>query len=107
MKTYQVNEFVFVNPNRGKTPGIARVTKVINDEAEIVYDNGEKDRYYFVHLHQKMECFKRRQKFLAERAEKIGKKCLKVKQRSKFQNFVLQTLTTTVLFLKFGGQVIV
>jgi len=73
-KTYQVNEFVFVNPSRGKTPGIARITKTINDEAEIIFDNGEKDRYYFVHLHQKMECFKRRQKFLAERAGKIGKK---------------------------------
>jgi hypothetical protein len=72
MKTYQINEFVFVNPNRGKTPGIARVTKVFAEECEIQYDNGEKDRYYFVHLHQNMECFKRRQKFLADRAGKIG-----------------------------------
>jgi hypothetical protein len=74
MKTYQINEFVFVNPSRGKTPGIARITKVINDEAEIIYDNGEKDRYYFSHLTQNAECFRRRQKFLADRAGKIGKK---------------------------------
>lgn len=74
MKTYKVNDFVLVDSSRGKTPGIARVTKVINSEAEIVYDNGEKDRYYFIHLGQDFECFRRRQKFLAERAEKIGKK---------------------------------
>jgi hypothetical protein len=73
-KIYQINDFVFVNPSRGKTPGIARVTKTINNEAEIIFDNGERDRYYFVHLTQNAECFKRKKEFLKNRAEKIGKK---------------------------------
>lgn len=57
MKPAKVNDFVFVLSSRGKTPGIARVTAIINDEAEIVYDNGAKDRYYFAHLYQTAECF--------------------------------------------------
>ena len=72
-KKYELHDFVFVNPDRGITPGIARVISVTHEEARIRYDNGKEDSYYFVHLHQTKECVKRRLAFLKERAEKVGK----------------------------------
>jgi hypothetical protein len=75
-KEYKPNDFVFVNPDRGRTPGIARVIKILPHKvARIRYDNGEEDSFFFVHLHQTGECMKRRLAFLKERAEKVGKKC--------------------------------
>ena len=73
-KQFKVNDFVFVNSDRGITPGIARITSVSSNEAKIDYDNGEKGEYYFVHLHQTPECFNRRKQFLIDRANKVGKK---------------------------------
>mgnify|MGYP006319994831 CR=1 FL=1 len=74
-KQYKVNDFVFVLPIRGKTPGIARVTEITPyNEAKIVYDNGEKDEYYFVHLYQTTECIKRCSQYMIDRANKVGKK---------------------------------
>ena len=61
-KQFKVNDFVFVLPSRGKTPGIARVTEITpHGEAKIVYDNG-------------LECFRKRKQFLIDRANKVGKK---------------------------------
>ena len=74
MQKFQVNDFVFVNPDRGKTPGMARVTKTYPNEAEIVFDNGEKARYYFAHLHKTIECMNRKKTWLQERSAKIGKR---------------------------------
>ena len=73
MQKFQVNDFVIVNSDRGKTPGMARVIKTYPNEAEIVFDNGEKARYYFAHLHKNIDCMKRRKIWLQERAAKIGK----------------------------------
>lgn len=73
-KVYVVNDFVFVNRDRGITPGIARVTQVKDEEAVILFDDGSKDVYYFAHLHQNRECFSRKAEFLRERASKVGKK---------------------------------
>lgn len=71
---YKLHDFVFVNPDRGITPGIARVIGILPHEvARIRYDNGEEDSFFFVHLHQTAECAKRKIAFLKECAEKVGK----------------------------------
>lgn len=74
IRNFQVNDFVFVNPDRGRTPGIARVVEVFGDVATILYSNGEKDSYYFAHLYSNIECVKAKIAFLKKRSEKFGKK---------------------------------
>jgi hypothetical protein len=73
MHGYKVNDYVFVNPDRGITPSIARVIRIFDNEAEIMFDNGSKEIFYFVHLYQTRECFLRKTEFLRERANKVGK----------------------------------
>lgn len=74
----QTHDYVLVLPSRGKTPGIARIVSLhgngSSQEAEILYDNGEKDRFYTALLYQNNECHQRRKMFLRERAAKIGNK---------------------------------
>lgn len=72
-KKYSVNDYDFVNRDRGITPGIARVIAVCEDEARILFDNGQEDSFYFVHLHQNAECFRKKAQFLKERAERVGR----------------------------------
>lgn len=71
---FDKNDFVYVRANRGKTPGMARITRIRSyNEADIIFENGEKDTYYFAHLYQTPECFKRKLIWMKERADKIGK----------------------------------
>jgi hypothetical protein len=72
-RKYSVNDFVFVNRDRGLTPGIARVVRIsANEEAEIVFEDGSTLVFYFAHLHQTPDCLLRKIKFLRERANKVG-----------------------------------
>jgi len=77
-RKYQVNDFVFVNPDRGRTPGMARIIEIFGDgplqSATILYSNGEKDQFYFAHLYQNGDCIRAKTLFLKNRAETFGRK---------------------------------
>jgi len=68
-----VNDFVFVDPSRGNYPGMARVTRVSGNEAEIVFDDGTTEWFYFAHLYSNAKTIVRKKDFLEKRAAKVGR----------------------------------
>ena len=75
-KTFNENEFCFVNADRGTTPGMARVTKVhgigAGAEAEIVFDNGQTMRFYTAHLNRTAETMRATAAYRLARGAAIG-----------------------------------
>jgi hypothetical protein len=77
-KSFNENEFCFVNPAHGQTPGMARITKVhgigAGAEADIVYDNGKSARFYTAHLFRNAESMKATTNYRLAHGISIGMK---------------------------------
>ena len=73
-----VGSHVFVNAERGTTPGMAQVTRVEGTQARFAtvhlkyLSNGEADAYYPHHLHVTRECFIKDREARLERSAKVG-----------------------------------